>query len=542
MDKRGVDGRRWVRGPEDVALRVRLEDLRQGLRAGIVVDPGVLALFIEDGKVRDEIGPGNYTLETLLDRLSFWKPGRVVDVVLVARGPHALAFAMEDAISKDEQIVRVEFELLIEILRARTLSTAMLPAPGWLDLEGLASRVRAGMRRAVDVALGREVVVGGFDRAAMAASLRTSIELAIERQGLNVLDLGPLRISGDAIDSLREARAGDAVSAAEADRLGRRLEVMERLREAVRGDREGIIRDERALERVIDDIDRERLLEAHEREHLKSAFADEDRASERLREIIEDEHARARAAAQGAFERGEQLDSADATIEKQKRAHRAEQELRRDEHGQDVAEALDGIGILREMKRAKSGVQIEEESARLALEKRRSEIDGATRDRDQNREIERLRVLDELRSETLVAAADDVGKAALLEQMARTKQAANLTPEQLLALVSGTSGEAAAALAKKFESASDRETKALYERMIQMQKESNEKAQEMALGLANKAMETQASVAREASRRTPERVEVATPRPSRSGRCQSCGNVLPARAQVCPECASPTSS
>jgi hypothetical protein len=537
-----IEDRRWIRGADDVAIRLRMEDLRQGLSAGILVDAGVVALFLEDGRVREQLRSGNYTLETLLDRLKFWKPGKVVDVVLIARGPHTTRYALEDVVTKDEQRVSLDFDLVLEAGAAQQLAATLLPAPGVLRLAEVVSRLRPSVRRAVDEVMEREAVVDGLERSRVASALEGMLSSAIARFGLTVTDVGAVAVRASELDRLRESRAGDAVRAADADRLEKRAGSLQRLRDALRSEKTGKVEDERALERVLTEVDNERLIEADVRARLIQAFEDQGRAGDRLREIAEEEHSRAREAADRAFHRNQEIDDVDHTIERQTRAHDAELTLRTKEHEQDVREALDGLQVLEAMKRSKSGLRREEDEHQHSLEERRRELEESGHDREQQRELDRLRTLDGVRDEALVAATDDRDRASLIEQMARTKNASDLSPEQLLALAADSNSDAAAALARKFESASDSESKALYERMLQMQQASHDKAQEMALELANKAMETQADVAREASRRTPERVEVTATRSTEARRCQSCSHSLPVRARFCPDCATPVSS
>ena len=542
MSLSAVDGRRWERKPGDVAIRVRMEDLRQGLSAGITVDTGALALFIEDGRVEEQLRPGNYTLETLLDRLQFWKPGKVVDVVLIARGPHMTRFHVEDVLTKDEQKVSIEFELVLAAGNSQQLVSTLLPAPAKLCVSEIVSRLRPIVRLAVAEIMERESVIQRIESSRIASAIEAMLSSEIARFALVATHVGALAVHSVELDRLRESRATDAVSAAEADRLEKRADSLQRLRDALRAEKIGKIDDELALERVLAEVDQERLIGADVRLRLGEALEERGHVSRRLREIAEEEHSRAREAASRSFQRGQELDDVDQTIERQTRAHRAEHMLRAAEHSQDVREAFDGVQVLEAMKRSRSGLIREEDEHKHMLEERRQQLNESSRDREQQREIDRLKAFDGVRDEALVAAAGDPGRARLIEQMARTKHASGLSPEQLLALAADTNGAAAAALAKKFEAASDSESKMLYERMLSMQQAAHDKAQETALHLANKAMETQAGVAREASRRTPERVEVTRSRATDHPRCQSCGHNLPTHARFCPECATSTAS
>lgn len=526
-------GRRWERQPGDVAIRARVEDLREGLSAGIVVDADVLALFFENGQVREVVGPGSYTLETLLDRLRFWRPGRALEVALVARGPHPASFTFEEVVTKDEQLARLACDMELAVTSAAGLATALLPGPAEVGVAALCARIRPALRLAVEAVVGQEPVLEGPRRERIATALEAEFGAALARFGLALVGLGGLRLSAEGASRLRAERGEDAMLSAEADRLGRRAEALARLREVLRGDRVDALRDERGLERLLGEIDRERLLDGRDRERILRAFAEEDRGRERALDLVEDEHQRARRAAEAAFARSEELQGVHATIERQTRAHRAEQELRAAEHHRDVEEARDGIELLREMKRAKRESRLEEESGHLDLEERRRGLDDAERERTQQRELDRLRVLDALGADTKVLAASDGERARVLEQMARGERAGSLSPEQLLALVADRSPEAATALARGGAASAD-ELRQLYERMLSVTADAYQGSQGAMRELAGQAMATQAAVAREASRRVPERRGEAAPR--RAERCPDDAHAASPEDHFCPRC------
>lgn len=75
---------RWAVGANDFAARVIIPDLKGFFaklpiigsapkQRSLVIEPGTRALVIDDGMLIGEVGPGDYTLETFLERLEFWR-------------------------------------------------------------------------------------------------------------------------------------------------------------------------------------------------------------------------------------------------------------------------------------------------------------------------------------------------------------------------------------------------------------------------------------------------------------------------------------
>ena len=65
---------RWQVEEHEFAVCKRIDDVKRFWASRqLVVDPGIRALFIEDGQSVGEVGPGSYTLEGLSKMLRFWK-------------------------------------------------------------------------------------------------------------------------------------------------------------------------------------------------------------------------------------------------------------------------------------------------------------------------------------------------------------------------------------------------------------------------------------------------------------------------------------
>ncbi|HBJ35007.1 MAG TPA: hypothetical protein DDZ51_09650 [Planctomycetaceae bacterium] len=67
-----LNNNRWLPGVEDFATRVEVSDLTGFFSQSLTIEPGTLAMMLENGQSIGEVHPGQYTLKTLGDKLAFW--------------------------------------------------------------------------------------------------------------------------------------------------------------------------------------------------------------------------------------------------------------------------------------------------------------------------------------------------------------------------------------------------------------------------------------------------------------------------------------
>lgn len=107
------DGR-WTAPPGQFAAKIPVGSLPGVLSKSLFVDADVRAILLEDGEVVGELGPGEHTLETLAERLSF-EPRPVADVIML-RAESVLIELPEMAVStQDGQNVRVALRAQVQI-------------------------------------------------------------------------------------------------------------------------------------------------------------------------------------------------------------------------------------------------------------------------------------------------------------------------------------------------------------------------------------------------------------------------------------------
>ena len=144
----------------------------------------------------------------------------------------------------------------------------------------------------------------------------------------------------------------------------------------------------------------------------------------------------------------------------------------------------------------------EEQKIQLEGEMQRLEMQQKAEDAAHRREMERMDKLAQMGAEALIAVTDDTERAALLAQLKSTETMKDMTEEQILALAAKDSDAVAAALAEKYKGMSSDKLEQMYERMMQIQRESTDRDRESAKEvretlerLAEKAMDSQTAVA-----------------------------------------------
>ncbi|MGC8780484.1 MAG: hypothetical protein ACP5UQ_06425 [Anaerolineae bacterium] len=91
-------------------------DLPGFLGRGLVVEPGVCAIFLEEGRAAvGQVGPGHYTLDTLLDRVPGMRGIRRVTAIMAEAGEVSLPFHLADLPFADGRRVAAHAELCFRL-------------------------------------------------------------------------------------------------------------------------------------------------------------------------------------------------------------------------------------------------------------------------------------------------------------------------------------------------------------------------------------------------------------------------------------------
>lgn len=308
-----------------------------------------------------------------------------------------------------------------------------------------------------------------------------------------------------------------------------------RMRQAVLQNRMDEIRSEEDFARFMRQISRQRLLEENELEELKRELLERKEDHERQRAFLlakaeleqqyalkmlelsqrrdlslqelelEQEIARKRLEGElaieekrWAWELKRRREEAEFRRAQEEAERKAKLEAMRDEaltraeiddlERRSIQEDLElGLGALRKMKainredlEEQLRIRWEDEKRRLEMELQRQrqqlELELQRYRLEKEMEIQRLQVLATMSAEALIAASDaERGK--IIAELKRTEAMANMSEEQILAMVAERSPEVAKAFQERFRSLSNEEIKALYERLVAAEQKSKEEQQ-----------------------------------------------------------------
>jgi hypothetical protein len=192
-----IESGRWVRGDDDVALRLRVGNPHETLAGGVAVEPRVVALVFEGRDTREQLPPGDYSLPTLLKRPS-WAAGREIDLALVDTKSLGLPFSLKEVAGKYGGTASLSFVVTLEIASAPKLVSALLPSPGRIGRAELAARLHADVRAAADATLGRESLDAELDAARVGAMLEAALTSVGAGCGLRITRVADVSAELDA--------------------------------------------------------------------------------------------------------------------------------------------------------------------------------------------------------------------------------------------------------------------------------------------------------------------------------------------------------
>ena len=559
----------WARREEDFAVRVEADDLPGTLKHGLIIDPGVNALLVEKGAVLATVAPGEYNIDSLGGRLKELFSGRIperITALLVEITPTELVFELNDLFSKDPILIAAKVRLQAEVKEPGKFLVNMLKGRERLSKDYLRQYLEPEV---VDVAK-RWVKKYSVEELAEDLSLNEKFELALEealratfrQMGLHFLNVRVLELDLAHIDRLNNIYSNYAlqISEAEAQAQGKkswvdakheldlaelaeetqkveieekRVDLYQRMREALMSDRMNEIYSEAEFKTFLDDMDRDKLLREREKAEMLRLWQEEDidrdtarahllakldieqsyelRAMElKLRSDLDDKTleaelrlARMRATkqqeiefakwefkirrqrAQAEFER----EQAEADLQQKKLEHDArlamEGETANEELRQMDKELELGLKGLRGIKQVRAEAEqakwdLEQQKLAFEWEKQQHQLEmDLQRERIQmEHELNRLDKLGELGTEALIAASPKE-QAEILADLKKQETLQGMSEDQILAAASERSPHVAKALEEKFKAmaegkASQRERE-MYEKLL-VEKEARERA------------------------------------------------------------------
>jgi hypothetical protein len=231
---------RWLPGPEDFAARLEIADVAGFFSKKWTVEPGTRALFLQNGQPLGEAPPGQYTLETVADRLRFWTR-KATTIILTSTQDVTLDLAFSEMPTRD-LLVQLSLRLAVRLQDSALFLQNVMGSHSEVTTGDLRRLLMPAVEQAVYEAVGRLSIrdlAGEHARTDLENGVRTALAAGLARCGLAVGPVQTLSISHPEYDAQRR-RSGATIlhrlglehdktqAKLEADRLFTKIETRER--------------------------------------------------------------------------------------------------------------------------------------------------------------------------------------------------------------------------------------------------------------------------------------------------------------------------
>lgn len=440
--------------PNEFARRVSGDDLQApGLlnrlrqKKQVTIEAGHRALLLEDGELRETIGPGKHSFDSLGTGLTGLLSSSDLRAILVADGERVVRFPVENVRTASEYLVDVEVELVVGVDEPDLFFTSMMADREAVTSDTFRQLLGDAISDELEAAIQEYDTDDLYGNRELKQDLRQAIERhcrsTLERNGLSLVDVQSFDYADDR-DEIREGQKAVEIREEAEDLEDERARLDRRQAErgtedAVHEEKQRVRREsaEQTADHELDkqDVQQDQELDDIERRHSHTAE----------REDVEHEQETARIETEGEVER------------------------RDVQHEQDMKELDDLLDIKKKKDKQKLDRKAREQDIEMQKEEHEVEI-----------EKERLDARDEVEAQTL-ASLDETDED--MADLAKMDKATELDPDKLDSLGAQKSDE----LAKARQEANKAETE---RQRVEDQKEFREEVKEMAEGSMDRMQET----------------------------------------------------
>ena len=229
---------RWRRAGGEFARRIEAADLRGMLERGLVIEPGTQALIFQGGALAAEVSGGTYDLNRPLGEVDVVTPATAI---LVDAGETTLGLLYRDLRTREEVGVDAAVEVVVRLTDAAALYANLMHGRESLSITALADLLRSANANRIQASV-RQASVEQLDgnmelRAALETDLREDISDALNRNGLEMVQLRFVEFSSEAFDKVRRRRGEAFIAEQEVDDVQCRVALNQRLRETLTKDK-----------------------------------------------------------------------------------------------------------------------------------------------------------------------------------------------------------------------------------------------------------------------------------------------------------------
>lgn len=587
------DGNRWARIPGVFAQRIEVTDLRAVLAKHLDVEEGTRGLLFQSGKYVGDLEPGRHTLQTATERLKGLVFGSPVSAVVVDASQHRFTIETAPLLCRDNQDVQAQVTAVVELTDPLAFFVNLLKGANQLTIPDVAQWFQPAFSSVISTLIRQSSLADFAHPEELGERLEDDLQQRLKPQldaaGFQFVRLDLVSFQTPAYEELGRARGRLSLAEAQEDLRRQQRELDRQLERESTRDRLAQIDSEAEFREFVQrtqfqqketDLARQQqwLKLYHDFELLKGNLEAQRQLVQRTRQLEDDreladlqydydvkslrhqqdldrsqlDHQLNLARRRRDDQLSEAMQAFEADLQQRLGQARTDAELQnldRETKNRDAAARLQ-----RQQARAdfalglQAQVQQQElagKSGELDLELRRQSsehtLGESSKDSEHRRELERLRLLNESRTETLIAVSGD-SQAAHLAELLKLGAYQGLSAEQILAVQSAQSPAVAQALAEKFraEAAAAQTGNAASQQSLADAKLDAQQTLAQFQDFARTALETQRDTSVAAATGRPVTViqppVVAT---QTTVFCQQCGKLMDVSHAFCGSCGKP---
>ncbi len=267
VESRGaLEGGTWSRDQGVFAERFEVADLMPLLKRGLTIETGCSAILMKDGIVKDVLGAGHHTLDTVASRLTRWGTPSPKSVILMDAAEVGVPLRVDNLRTKEDLPVEFYGEVVFRFNpnQADSFVQNGLKAKRKLTVddisEMLANEARFILTSHCQESTIEELIKDPIRRLALEDRLVGDLSEVLPTLGIEIERVGGCDFTGPDYEKLR-AQSGDI----EATR--RKLEMDQRLRELMTSNMMGDMKSESDVEEYVAQLAQERDVGDEDRSH-----------------------------------------------------------------------------------------------------------------------------------------------------------------------------------------------------------------------------------------------------------------------------------
>jgi len=295
-----IENNRWVTPDNVFASRVMLPDLNNvfepkgffrwlAKKAGaesIVIEPGTVAYFIEDGQAVGHLSAGQHTMQSVLECLKFWKLKQATVILTRGEDQH-IEFDLTDIPTREGLLIGASIRLSIQISDVALFLDNYMGAESEISFDHIRTKLLPLITQSAKQAIrlrNPEELRSGDMAESLSATVSGQLAIRMKRYGLTFIQIETLDITHQALDTLHEKKGEIWIAEQDIQDNIRRLKVNSDLRKQHLSGAIDKIETKEEYADFIAKVDKDKLIRVEDVEELTFEFDNRKSDRESLRD------------------------------------------------------------------------------------------------------------------------------------------------------------------------------------------------------------------------------------------------------------------